>query len=204
MNNKNKNDKQKTMSSKKNKTSGKKLSLAEKQAIKLKIQRERQAKKIAAGELEPKNKDRFYCTNKELQAELIKWRDSADEPEDRILSEELGRMLLAIANKFLNHSNFRNYSKELKEDMRSYGLYKVIRGLKNHNFTFNNPFSWVTQAFYNAFLTIIGKHYKHIDTKKELLKKFMSELEGISGISPNNAISKCIQNYLGSDANQDE
>ena len=24
------------------------------------------AKKIAAGELEPKNKDRFYCTNKDL------------------------------------------------------------------------------------------------------------------------------------------
>ena len=181
-----------------------KLTLEQKQELKLKRQKERQAKKAAEGNLEPKNKDRFYCTNKELQAELIKWRDSADEPEDRILSEELGRMLLAIANKFLNHSNFRNYSKELKEDMRSYGLYKVIRGLKNYNFKFNNPFSWVTQAFYNAFLTIIGKHYKHINTKKELLKKFMSELEGISGISPNNAISKCIQNYLGSDANQDE
>lgn len=181
-----------------------KLTLAQKQELKLKRQKERQAKKAAEGKLDPKNKERFYCTNKELQAELIKWRDSAKEPEDRILSEELGRMLLAIANKFLNHSNFRNYSKELKEDMRSYGLYKVIRGLKNYNFKFNNPFSWVTQAFYNAFLTIIGKHYKHINTKKELLKKFMGELEGISGISPNNAISKCIQNYLGPDAGNDE
>ena len=49
-----------------------KLTLAQKQAIKLQLQRERQAKKIAAGEIEPKNKDRFYCTNRELQAELIK------------------------------------------------------------------------------------------------------------------------------------
>ena len=181
-----------------------KLTLEQKQEIKLKAQKEKEAAKLARGETEPKNKARFYCTNKELQAELIKWRDSAKEPEDRILSEELGRMLLAIANKFLNHSNFRNYSKELKEDMRSYGIYKVIRGLKHYNFKFNNPFAWVTQAFYNSFLTIIGKHYRHINIKKELMKKFMADLESISGISPNNSISRCIQNYLGDDANNSE
>ena len=73
-----------------------KLTLAEKQAIKLKAQKAKQAAKRAKGELEPKNKDRFYCTNKELQAELIKWRDSAEKVEDRIPSEELGRMILAI------------------------------------------------------------------------------------------------------------
>lgn len=87
--------------------------------------------------------------------------------------------------------------------MRSYGIYKVIRGLKHYNFKFNNPFAWVTQAFYNSFLTIISKHYKHINTKKELLRKYMSELESISGISPNNSISKCIANYLNED-NQTE
>ena len=74
-----------------------KLTLAEKQAIKLKQQQERQAKKAAAGELEPKNKERFYCTNKELQAELIKWRDSAEKPEDRVISEELGKMIIAMS-----------------------------------------------------------------------------------------------------------
>lgn len=180
-----------------------KLTLEQKQELKLQRQKEREAKKIASGQLEPANKERFYCTNKELQAELIKWRDSNVDVEKRIPSEELGRMLLAIANKYLNHSNFRNYSKELKEDMRSYGLYKVLRGLKNYNFKFNNPFAWVTQAFRNAFLSIIVQHYKHINIRKMLLKKFMLEFDSISGISPNNSISKCIQNYLGSDANQE-
>lgn len=103
----------------------------------------------------------------------MKWRDSAKEVEKRVPSEELGRMLLAIANKYLNHSNFKNYTKELKEDMRSYGLYKVLRGLKHYNFKFNNPFAWVTQAFRNAFLSVIMQHYKHINTRKALLKKFM-------------------------------
>ena len=124
-----------------------KLTLEQKQELKLKRQKAREAavaEAIGAGKQKPADKERFYCTNKELQAELVKWRDSAKEVENRIPSEELGRMLLAIANKYLNHSNFRNYTKVLKEDMRSYGLYKVLRGLKNYNFKFNNPFAWVT------------------------------------------------------------
>ena len=87
-----------------------KLTLAEKQAIKLKAQRAKDAEKKARGETEPKNKARFYCTNKELQAEMIKWRDSSKIVEERTISEELGKMFLAICNKILNHSNFRNYS----------------------------------------------------------------------------------------------
>ena len=43
-----------------------KLTLAEKQAIKLERQRQKDAEKAARGETEPKNKARFYCTNKEL------------------------------------------------------------------------------------------------------------------------------------------
>ena len=111
-----------------------KLTLAEKQAIKLKAQRAKDAEKKARGETEPKNKARFYCTNKELQAEMIKWRDSSKIVEERTISEELGKMFLAICNKILNHSNFRNYDAELKADMRGYALYKLIRGLKNYNF----------------------------------------------------------------------
>lgn len=51
--------------------------------------------KAKAGK-EPANKDRFYCTNKELTEELVKWRDSAEKPEDRTMSEELGKMILMI------------------------------------------------------------------------------------------------------------
>ena len=73
-----------------------KLTLAQKQALKLKKQREKEAAKHARGEDVPANKDRFYCTNKDLQAELIKWRDSAEKPEDRIISEELGKMMIIL------------------------------------------------------------------------------------------------------------
>lgn len=180
-----------------------KLTLAEKQAIKLKAQKAKQAAKKAKGEDEPKNKDRFYCTNKELQAELIKWRDSAEKVEDRIPSEELGKMIIAIGRKLLNHSSFKNYPQELKCDMEALYWEKLLKGLKNYNFAFNNPFAFFTQAAWNSFLIVIGKHYKHINIKRDLMKKLSMELETYTGISSNSALNKCIKSYLGNDVELD-
>jgi hypothetical protein len=170
--------------------------------LKLQKQKEKEQAKIARGELVPKNKDRFYCTNKELQAELVAWRDSSKKIEDRIISEKLGMMMMAIANKLLNHSNFRNYPFELKQDMASYFYYKLIKGLKNYNFEFNNPFAWCTQCAWNAFLTVIGKHYKHINIKRDLLEKLSAELESYTGISSNTSLNKCIKQYIENDYGQ--
>lgn len=195
--------KQITSKSRKSKTNKKtnqvkKLTLAEKQAIKLKIQKERQAKKQVT-QTEPKNKTRFYCTSAELQAELVKWRDSSDIIEKRIISEELGRMLTAIADKLLNRSEFRNYSKELKEDAKGYFFVKAIRGLKNYNFEFNNPFAYFTTCAWNAYITVIAKHYKHQNIKKDLVKQMMIELETYDGIDPKSSLSNMLRQYIESD-----
>lgn len=177
----------------------KKLTLAEKQELKLQRQKERQAKRRAAGETEPKNKDRFYCTNKELLAELIKWRDSAEKPEDRIISEELGKMMIMIADRLLNHSNFRNYPLEVKQDLRGLGLCKLVQGLKNYNFKFNNAFGYFTQALWNSYITGLTKHYKQINIKREMMKKLFEEIETYSGFDPKSSLNKCIKIYIDGD-----
>lgn len=177
-----------------------KLTLAEKQAIKLEIQKQRQK---AKGGAEPANKSRFYCKNKDLIVELEKWRDSASKPEDRIISEELGRMIIAIGEKMLNRSEFRNYNKELKEDMLGMFELKLIKGLKNYNFKFNNPFAFFTTAAWNAFLTVIGKHYKQQNIKKDLMRKLASELQTYTGINPASSLSRCIKTYIGKDSEAD-
>lgn len=199
--------KKKNRSSAKNKVEEppkKKLTLAEKQEIKLQRQKERQAKKIAAGELEPKNKDRFYCTNKELQAELIKWRDSAEKPEDRIISEELGKIMIMIADKLLNHSSFRNYPLEVKQDLRSLGILKLVKGLKNYNFKFNNAFAYFTQALWNSYITGLTKHYKQINIKRELMRKLFEEIETYNGIDPRSSLNRCIKAYIDGDDGSSE
>ena len=182
-----------------NKEQPKKLTLAEKQAIKLKIQKERQAKKAAAGELVPKNRERFYCTSAELHAELVKWRDSAEKVEDRVLSEELGKMLIAIADKMLNRSEFRNYPKELKEDAKGFFFVKAIKGLKNYNFEFNNPFAYFSTCAWNAYISTITKHYKQQNIRKEVMKQLLLELESHQGIDPKSSLNNYIRQYIEND-----
>lgn len=182
-----------------NKEQQKKLTLAEKQAIKLKIQKERQAKKAAAGELVPKNRERFYCTSAELHAELVKWRDSAEKVEDRVLSEELGKMLIAIADKMLNRSEFRNYPKELKEDAKGFFFVKAIKGLKNYNFEFNNPFAYFSTCAWNAYISTITKHYKQQNIRKEVMKQLLLEIETYQGIDPKSSLNNYIRQYIESD-----
>lgn len=175
----------------------KKLTYEQKKELKLKSSQEKQRLKEKQP---PANRDRFYCTNKELYAELEKWRDSAERPEDRTLSEELGRMMIAIGTKVLNRSEFRNYSKELKEDMASFGYFKIIRGLKNYDFRFkNSAFCFFTTAFFNAYLTILKKHYKHINIKKDLMEKLLSEMETFPGMNTSSSLTKAIKQYLGDD-----
>ena len=190
-----------------------KRTLAEKQEAKLKIQRERQLNKLKNGEKEPKNKARFYCKPAEMQAELIKWRDSNLEEEKglkpdeidytkRKMSDELCKMLMAIADKLLNRSEFRNYSKELKEDAKGYFFYKVMRsGLRNYNFKFNNPFAYFTTCAWNAYISTIMKHYKHQNTRRDVMMILMSQLESYSGIDPHSSLRNYIKQYLDSTEN---
>ena len=187
-----------------------KKALAEKQEAKLKIQKARQKQKILNGEAEPKNKQRFYCKPAEMQAELIKWRDSNLEEEKglspdeidytkRKMSDELCKMLMAIADKLLNRSEFRNYSKELKEDAKSYFFVKVMKsGLRNYNFKFNNPFSYFTTCAWNAYITTVMRHYKHQNTRRDIMMVLMSQLESYSGIDPHSSLRNYIKQYLDS------
>lgn len=172
-----------------------------KTAEKLKIQKQRQA----AAEQNPKSEERFYVTNKALMAEMIKWRDSAERVEDRVISEELGKMIIEIATRMTNHSRFRYYGQDLKSDMISYSCFKIVQGLKNYNFAFKNVFAYMTQAVYNACLGVCAKHYKQMNIKRELLKNSLSQVECAPGVDQNKIINSYIKTYLGEsdEENQD-
>ena len=138
------------------------------------------------------------------QVKNMGWAFDIDDPiTDRKMSDKLGKMFMDIGNKLLNHSSFRNYDKELKDDMLMFGIEKVIKGLNNYNFKFNNPFAWITQAFWNAYLSVLNRHYKQINIRKDLMIKLSQELETFSGINPSSGLAKCIKTYLGNDVEID-
>ena len=143
--------------------------------------------------------ERFYVNNKNLYDEILKWRDSAEEVKDRIISEELAKMIMLIAKRMTNHSNFRNYPEWIKEEMISSAVYKVItNSLKNYNFAFKNPFGYITRACWNDFIGTISKYYKQINIKKKLLNKHLTDYEGLTNmINGGNSVSRNAKNYLG-------
>lgn len=142
------------------------------------------------------NKERFYVTNAKLLEELNKWKDSAKNVDERVIPEEFGKMILMIAQRLSNHSNFKNYPRELKEDMVSYGCFKCIQGLKNYNFEFKNAFAYFTTACYNAFVSTVTKYYKQININRELTKKAIEKLESTNSINSSKILNKYVQEFL--------
>lgn len=109
------------------------------------------------------------------------WTFDIDDPLDpetgRVMSENFGRMIMMIAQKISNHSYFRNYSLELKQDCQSYSYEKIIKGLFNYSFRFTNAFAYLSQACFNSFKSILSKHYKQINIKRAMTKKAMVDLD---------------------------
>lgn len=143
-----------------------------------------------------KNQERFFVTNKSLLAELIAWRDSAEKIEERIISENLGKMILTIATKLTNHSNFIRYPNDIKNEMISYACFKVIQGLPNYNFAFKNPFAYITQACYNAFLSVCGKYYRQLNIKREIFRKMVDQIEGLNPESAKKLYDTYLRDYI--------
>ena len=175
--------------------SKKHLSVSERQEINLKKHKARLESKKS--KLENRDEGTFFCKNKDLLAELIAWRDSAEKVEDRVISEKLVLTIQHIAKKLTNHSNFSRYSNELKEEMVSYAIYKSIKGLKHYNFNFENPFGYFTQACWNSFVIVCSKYYKHLNMQRELVKSSISQMELENDLQRKRMYTDFIKQYLG-------
>lgn len=155
------------------------------------------------------NKERFYVTNAKLLNELYIWRDSAPAPKDgeedkRVITEEFGKMIKMIAERLTNHSNFKNYSKEMKQDMVSYAQFKCIQGIHNYNFEYKNAFAYFTTACYNAFVSEISKYYKRKNLNREYAKFAIAKLEETADVNSSKILSQFLKEYLGEDSDVEE
>lgn len=173
------------------------------------------------------NKERFYVTNAKLLEQLNIWKESGkilkkgqylnckneivnsdgtiiQEEDNRVIPEEFGKMILMIAQRLSNHSNFKNYSHELKQDMISYACYKCIQGMRNYNFAFKNAFAYFTTACYNSFISTITQYYKQLNIKRDLAQKALEKLEETANVNSSKILSQFIKNYLIDDSEEKE
>ena len=111
-----------------------------------------------------KNKEerKQYCSNKEMICELIKFKETGN------MSNELGQMFINIANKLGGHSYFRYYNNNVKDELISSAIHRMVANA--HKFDLErangNAFAYFTQVAWNAFIFACKKHYKHINLKQ--------------------------------------
>lgn len=113
----------------------------------------------------PRNPANYYLSNDELFEEVMNAKRNG------FVSERLGQLFMMMHDHILQHNNFRNYPNELKEDMRSYSLLKILktfRGGHPSKCHFKHKmrekcFGYYSHAIFNNYLIVIGRHYKYLN-----------------------------------------
>lgn len=97
-----------------------------------------------------------YINNQMLYDEIIKWRESGKEK----ISDSLGKMIMLLAKKILNHRNFSRYTDSLKEEMYTEAIISMLKAIpKFDHEKYKNPFAYLTSCAWNSNIGVIGKFY---------------------------------------------
>jgi hypothetical protein len=126
-------------------------------------------------------KNSHYVDNKKLLQELIVHRNKVIESKQNQqkkpkLSNYVGECILLIANKLSNRPNFINYP--FKEEMISDGIENCLMYIDNFDpEKSSNPFAYITQIIYFAFIRRITREKKHLYTKHKLIERSMIHSE---------------------------
>ena len=142
-------------------------------------------------------KEGHYIDDGELLAELERWRDSAPSPRDRTPSERLGQLMLTLHDHVLSNACFRGYSRDVKDEMKSYSLYRVFkRGLASFRFGTSKPFSYFTRAVIMNYITVARRYYRELNRRREWTKGQLARID----TRGDPALEEFINRFLGEGA----
>lgn len=110
---------------------------------------------------EPKKK-KNYLNNSDMLIELKKSRE-----QDR-LTENMGRMFLALVRRYASIPRFSGYS--YNDEMQSFALFTLTKVWKGFDAErFNNPFAYFTQIVHHAFHQLDNRERRQRDIRDALL-----------------------------------
>ena len=130
-----------------------------------------------------------YIDRDQLHQLMCDYKDTG------IISEELGKMFMIITDHILGHSNFRNYTQAVREEMRSHALLLLVRYSHNcdaYQRDARQTFNYITTIVMNACKQILIKHYKLLNTKRELERQYLDLMQSTYGVKIN---SEFIDNF---------
>jgi len=120
-----------------------------------------------------RKRSKYYIDPAVLKEEIRKFQHG----EDRIMSDKLGMMLIALANKYASRPNFSGYS--YKEDFIGDAIFRMVQQIDKINLEHPkcNCFAYLTQICYHVYLAKIKKEKKFSETKELLKDQYFDDLE---------------------------
>ena len=129
-----------------------------------------------------------YIDRTELHSEMKAYKDTG------VISERLGQLFITITTHILGHSNFRNYTQDVRQEMKSHALLMLVKYSHNcdaYQRDARQTFNYITTVVMNACKQILIKHYKRLNTQRELERQYI-DLMAQQGIRVN---SEYLQNF---------
>ena len=125
---------------------------------------------------------RDYIDRNQLHQLMRDYKDTGK------ISEELGKMFMTMTDHILGHSNFRNYTQAVREEMKSYALLLLVKYSHNcdaYQRDARQTFNYITTIIFNACKQILIKHYKQQNLQRELEKQYLDMMQSTYGIKIN-------------------
>lgn len=99
-----------------------------------------------------------------------------------ICTDKLGQYFLILTDHILRGPSFNRYPVDVKQDLQSYALEKLIKGIRNVRleYTPRQIFNFSTRSVFNSLMTSLKSHYKYINLKKQLKKEYIQNCSYIS------------------------
>ena len=92
------------------------------------------------------------------------------------ISEELGKVFMVMIDHILGHSNFRNYTQDVRDEMKSHALILLVKYSHNCDAYERNArqtFNYITTITMNACKQVLQKYYKQLNLKRELERQYV-------------------------------
>ena len=123
-----------------------------------------------------------YIDRNELHSEMKAYKDTG------VISERLGQFFITMVDHILGHSNFRNYTQDVREEMKSHALLLLVKYSHNcdaYQRDARQVFNYLSTVTFNAFKQTLQKYYKRLNTKRELERQYSDLMQSTYGIKIN-------------------
>ena len=123
----------------------------------------------------------YYVNPEDLRDEIQSYQDTG------VMSDELGVMIMNIAQRFTNYFKFVRYPQHVKEHFVGEATVRIIEQIDMIDLSHPkcNPFSYLTTLCSNKFISEAMLYYKYKNFKEALTDMFFDEIEGQEGVQFN-------------------